>query len=314
MSRGSKLACTASVLLVALGSAPALAAQTGGVAAPDLDLAGDQPAPTRQAPGSGGARYHGPDRGRPLLTSLSISRRNLFAFGRPARISYAIRDRSRYVQVRLDLIRDSDDHAVFKAHIGRVRTGVTHFYDWKGTEGGNVLKEGRYRVRVIARDGSGNRLQRGHASRRAPRISFRAHAFPVAGPHSFGGSDLRFGASREGHTHMGQDIPASEGTPAVAPRAGTISTRGYDAAGAGNYLVLDATGEDFDYVFMHLQTGSLLVGKGDRVSTGEKIANVGTTGHSSGPHLHFEIWRGAWFAGGKAIDPLPALRAWDRFS
>lgn len=304
------MAAAATAALI-LAPAPAQAAQTGGARMPgESPLESSRPA----APGSGGARYRAPDRGRPVLTRLTVSHRNLFAFGRPARVAFAIRDRSRYVRVRLDFIRESDHRAVFRARIGRVRTGVLHTFAWNGSEGGNTLEPGSYRVRVVARDGAGNRLQRGHASRRAARIEFQTHRFPVAGPHSFGGSDLRFGARREGHTHMGQDIPASEGTPAVAPRAGTISARGFDAAGAGNYLVLDATGEDFDYVFMHLQTGSLLVGRGDRVATGQRIARVGTTGHSSGPHLHFEIWRGAWFAGGRAIDPLPALRAWDRFS
>ena len=250
-----------------------------------------------------------------MLTRLTVSRRNLFAFGRPARISYGSATAPSYVRVRLDFIRAGSGRTVFRANLGRVRTGVTHGYSWSGTEGGNVLRAGSYRCASWPATGAGNRLHaRQQLSGKAARINFQTHRFPVAGPHSFGGPDLRFGAAREGHTHMGQDIPAAEGTPVVAPRGGTISARGYDPAGAGNYLVIDAGGENFDYVFMHLQTGSLLVGRGDRVATGQRIANVGTTGHSTGPHLHFEIWRGAWFAGGKAIDPLPALKAWDRSS
>ena len=52
--------------------------------------------------------------------------------------------------------------------------------------------------------------------------------------------------------------------------------------------------------------------EGDRVATGQRLADVGSTGSSSGPHLHFEIWSGAWYGGGHAIDPLPDLKRWDR--
>ena len=45
-------------------------------------------------------------------------------------------------------------------------------------------------------------------------------AFPVAGPHDYGGADSGFGAGRAGHIHQGQDVAAAEGTPLVAPRAG----------------------------------------------------------------------------------------------
>ena len=94
----------------------------------------------------------------------------------------------------------------------------------------------------------------------------------------------------------------------MAPRGGVVEIVGYQAGGAGHYVVLDGDGEDYDYVFMHLRSGSIPRRAGERVRTGQPIGEVGSTGRSSGPHLHFEIWVGGWFAGGKPIDPLPLLQ------
>jgi murein DD-endopeptidase MepM/ murein hydrolase activator NlpD len=137
------------------------------------------------------------------------------------------------------------------------------------------------------------------------------HAFPVKGPFSFGGKDSRFGAGRPGHVHQGQDISAALGTPVVAPWPSTVEAVKYQAGGAGYYVVLDGDGEDRDYVFMHLRKGSTFVKVGDSVAKGQQIAQVGSTGSSSGPHLHFEIWvGGGWYTGGEPVDPLPFLQAW----
>ncbi|TML33044.1 MAG: hypothetical protein E6G29_12625 [Actinobacteria bacterium] len=77
--------------------------------------------------------------------------------------------------------------------------------------------------------------------------------FPVAGPHSYGGPEARFGAPRSGHTHQGQDLLAAEGTPLVAPLRGVITYTGYQAGGAGIYVVMHASGTRYDFAFMHLQ-------------------------------------------------------------
>lgn len=65
-----------------------------------------------------------------------------------------------------------------------------------------------------------------------------------------------------------------------------------------------------DSVYMHLLRRGV-VRPGERVRAGEMIAKVGSSGASSGPHLHFELWTHHWFDGGKAYDPLPDLRRWD---
>jgi murein DD-endopeptidase MepM/ murein hydrolase activator NlpD len=137
-----------------------------------------------------------------------------------------------------------------------------------------------------------------------------SHHFPVSGSYSLGGADARFGAKRNGHSHQGQDVVAAEGTPVVAPWAGLVEFVRFQKSGAGWYVVLDGDDEDRDYVFMHLRTGSILVTPGQHVVAGQPLAQVGNTGSSTGPHLHFEIWVGGWYDGGEPIDPLPLLQQW----
>ena len=98
-------------------------------------------------------------------------------------------------------------------------------------------------------------------------------------------------------------MPAAEGTPLVAPQAGSVTWSSYQAAGAGYYLVIRSAGTTRDLVFMHLREGSLLVAPGAAVAAGQAIGQVGQTGDADGPHLHFEIWPAGWKAG-QPIDPL----------
>jgi murein DD-endopeptidase MepM/ murein hydrolase activator NlpD len=134
--------------------------------------------------------------------------------------------------------------------------------------------------------------------------------FPVGGPFSFATGGGRFGAGRTGHTHEGQDILAASGVPVLAPYAGVVSSVGYQASGAGEYVVLDAA-DGRDYFFAHCIRGSTTVLAGALVGAGQQLCQVGATGDATGPHLHFEIWNVGWrVAGGYPIDPLPELRAW----
>lgn len=100
---------------------------------------------------------------------------------------------------------------------------------------------------------------------------------------SFGGrSSPTEGASSN---HQGMDIGAPTGTDIVAAAAGevTISTYSYSA---GNYLMINHGGGVYT-VYMHCS--QLLVSAGETVSQGQVIAKVGSTGVSTGPHLHFGI-------------------------
>jgi len=303
---------------------------SGGTQLPDTaPTTAPVPAPSQPSgeSGSGGASYRPAltkpkktarrirkRRDRPVLASFQISRTALFAYGQPATVRYQVNDSSRYVRVTLAFVKVGARGALYRYRLGRKRTGVPHSFRWRGISGQGLAPQGQYHFRISARDPDGNRLVRSSQAVGGAPVNLRDHRFPVLGAHDFGGRDARFGASRPGHTHQGQDITAAEGTPVVAPRAGLITWRAYQAGGAGYYLVLAGQDEPFNYVFMHLKSGSILVRQGDQVQTGQPLAQVGSTGGSSGPHLHFEIWDGPWFNGGHAIDPLPNLQSWDAYS
>ena len=141
-------------------------------------------------------------------------------------------------------------------------------------------------------------------------VRYRRHVFPVRGPHDYGGAGSRFGAPRSGHTHQGQDIAEDSGTRLVAVHEGRVTAREYQAGGAGHYVVI--RGKDgSDSVYMHMLRRAR-VAPGERVMAGQSIGKVGSTGSSTGPHLHFELWTPHWFDGGEPYDPLPKLKQWDR--
>jgi murein DD-endopeptidase MepM/ murein hydrolase activator NlpD len=85
--------------------------------------------------------------------------------------------------------------------------------------------------------------------------------------------------------HEGLDISNCEGTPVVAPADGIVSATGKDFS-YGNVIVI-SHGFGMTTRFNHLS--KILVGAGQKVKRGDKIAEVGTTGKSTGPHLHYEV-------------------------
>ena len=88
-----------------------------------------------------------------------------------------------------------------------------------------------------------------------------------------------------GKLHSGIDIPADQGAVILAAADGTVTETGFDAA-RGNYLVLDH-GDGLTTLYAHCR--NVDVKEGDTVRSGEMIAAVGSTGMSTGPHLHFEV-------------------------
>ena len=86
--------------------------------------------------------------------------------------------------------------------------------------------------------------------------------------------------------HNGIDMGCAAGTPIYATRAGTVTVASYQAGGAGNYVALNH-GDGFGSIYMHMTR--YVVKQGDKVSAGQLIGYVGSTGISTGPHLHFGI-------------------------
>ena len=95
--------------------------------------------------------------------------------------------------------------------------------------------------------------------------------------------------------HNGVDLSAPEGTPIYASRAGQVIVATYGASG-GNYVMIDHM--DGTYTTMYLHMTRYVVHVGQNVNAGELIGYCGSTGVSTGPHLHFSV-----FKNGVAVNP-----------
>src|SRR5207245_83732 len=97
-----------------------------------------------------------------------------------------------------------------------------------------------------------------------------------------------------GHFHSGIDLAAPEGRD-VRAAAGGIARWGFDAGGAGLYVVV-AADDHTRVLYCHLS--SVVVEEGEAVAVGQVIGRVGSSGLSTGPHLHLEVQ-----VDGRAVDP-----------
>ena len=99
----------------------------------------------------------------------------------------------------------------------------------------------------------------------------------------------------DGRGHKGMDIVAPAGTPIYAATGGTVTYSGWDTSGYGYKIVVKHSN---GYETLYAHCSALYVKKGDVVAKGETIGAVGTTGRSTGNHLHFEVHKD-----GKIKDP-----------
>ena len=124
--------------------------------------------------------------------------------------------------------------------------------------------------------------------------------YPVRGARLSSGFGWRLDPFGSGvrQIHRGIDLSAPQGTPVVAAMEGRVSDVGFDRT-YGNYVIITHP-DNFQTLYAHLHTVS--VRKDERVAQGARIGTVGNTGHSTGPHLHFGVYRN-----GRDVNPLDFL-------
>lgn len=107
-----------------------------------------------------------------------------------------------------------------------------------------------------------------------------------------------------GGAHKGVDLAAPNGTPIYAAADSVVADAG-PASGFGHWVVLDSNvgGKQVSTVYGHMYANGVRVKTGDKVRAGQHIADVGSDGESSGPHLHLEVWPGTR-KGGQPVDPM----------
>lgn len=113
-----------------------------------------------------------------------------------------------------------------------------------------------------------------------------------------------FGADRGGVPHAGQDITGPAGTAIYAARGGTVHAAGENVlSGRTGYGIVLAHGSGSYTYYGHLN--AVHVSTGESVGAGAWIGDMGSTGNSTGPHLHFEVHSGGL---GAITDPVPFMR------
>jgi murein DD-endopeptidase MepM/ murein hydrolase activator NlpD len=129
----------------------------------------------------------------------------------------------------------------------------------------------------------------------ADRLAATPSIMPTTGWLSSAFSRMRYHPIlHEGRPHEGIDVSAPYGAPIEAPASGAVIQAGWEA-GYGNVVVID---HGFGIVTKFAHASRILVRVGDKVTRGELIAQVGNTGLSTGPHLHYEV-----HVNGRPVDP-----------
>ena len=107
--------------------------------------------------------------------------------------------------------------------------------------------------------------------------------------------------------HAGQDIANAMGTPIYAAADGVVIAKEELHTSAGNYLVIlhELDGVMISTRYLHLDR--FIANVGDTVKQGDEIAKMGTTGRSTGPHLHFEVRAGKFFSD-LPLEPMRFIR------
>ena len=235
------------------------------------------------------------------LQEATAQPRNSFFFAKKkTQLTYRFRAPER-TDMRIEVV-NRDTGETVRHLVKQAEPNTQNVARWNGmTDARKPAKQGNYSFRIGPVNGSVTTSE-------SARFALRSHIFPVRAPHSFGDG---FGSGRG---HQGGDIFAKCGKPIVAARGGTVIYRSYQASAAGHYIVISGKGTNRDYMYAHLKRRSPLK-PGTKVRTGQRIGLVGETGNARGCHLHFEIWKGVWWGGGKPIPRVKqVVRKWDAWS
>ncbi|MBC1372212.1 peptidoglycan DD-metalloendopeptidase family protein [Listeria booriae] len=129
---------------------------------------------------------------------------------------------------------------------------------------------------------------------------------PAAGILTSGFSDRTNPVTGQHESHKGQDIAAGGIVPVYAAAGGTVVFSGFGAPGSGyggyGYVVEIDHGNGYQTLYGHMRAGSLQVVAGQSVAQGQGIGIMGSTGQSTGQHLHFEIHKN-----GVPVNPAPYI-------
>ncbi len=175
-----------------------------------------------------------------------------------------------------------------------VATQVAQMEDISASEEAQLEELIQERQREIA----AQQKAEGIASTAEPSQGAGAFSWPVSGTITspFGWRSNPFGGAPE--FHQGLDIAAPTGTTVTAAASGTVLLAQW-YGGYGNYILID-NGGGYSTGYGHLS--AIYVSVGQKVKRGQAIGAVGSTGYSTGPHLHFEVR-----FHGKPVDPAPRL-------
>lgn len=135
--------------------------------------------------------------------------------------------------------------------------------------------------------------------------NLRAEIIPAGRPITKGWISSRYGVRNDPFTgkaafHNGIDLASREGSDVIAVAAGVVTWAGR-RYGYGNLVEINH-GNGYVTRYGHLKDA--LVTVGETVKKGQQVALVGSTGRSTGPHVHFEVW-----VDGKTVDPMKFVRA-----
>ncbi len=137
----------------------------------------------------------------------------------------------------------------------------------------------------------------GGSSRPPTRYTGGRFVWPVVGGGNYISQYYHYG-------HYGLDIAADYGSRVRAGGSGTVIWAGWKSNGGG-YQVWIAHGSGLYTTYNHMS--GVTVGRGQHVGRGQQVGRIGQSGNATGPHLHFEVWRGPVWDGGTRVNPLGYL-------